>query len=118
MNHHLGAVLSFLTLVLQCLVTNAETTPISDRDYHLRPIDQGKPEVFKCRAVAAGATFAFAHEWIHYSADTNCNLILLDEKFTEERWSDIIHQSYRLQNHLEHIPANGNTYAVNHKLPV
>jgi hypothetical protein len=79
----------------------------------------GKPEVFKCRAMSTGAELTFAHEWTHFSATTNCNLILLEGQYTEKEWSDISHQAYRIQNHIEHIPdSDAKIHDVNHKIPV
>ena len=84
------------------------------------PPSSDRPEVFKCRAVSHGRAFSFAHEWTHFSASTNCNLILLHGKYTQEQWSDVVQQAYHIQSHQEHIPNPEDhlIHDVNHKLAI
>ena len=119
-----------IVLLLASLLSSATSKhyPITDRDEYNEdaasltdhPI-KNDPEVFKCRAISNGKRFDFAHEWIHLSATANCNLILLEGKYNEQQWSDIVHQTYRLQNHYEHIPhseEDNTIYPINSKLAV
>jgi len=128
----MGVLLIFpllLLLLLHFISATDTLTPITDRDKVNknaipRPKDTSNlPQVFKCRTMAHGKSFSFAHEWVHFSAKTHCSLILLNGRFTEQVWSDIVHQAYRIENYVEHIPYQNKdgtyqVYKTNHKFPI
>ena len=93
--------------------------PISMRDATPAHYNGPPPGAFKCRAMQNGASFTFAHEWVHLPATDNCNLILMGNTVSEMQWSDIVQQAYKLQNELEYDEtrsADGKSHKVNHKL--
>ena len=97
--------------------------PFSERDRtpqeYIDSVGGTPPGAFKCRQMAAGASFTFPHEWVHFPARANCNLILMGKSVTERQWSDIVQQAYRLQNELEHsnnFTHDGRAHKVNHKM--